>query len=116
VADAILIDGVLAAPGRAGRRLCLEEVLEAGLPAVYQRYGERLLYLEGRIFDASDPGALAEVAVIAAGAVSEAVGLEFGWQHAADCSCAFCSVEPTTGGLTVAVTAGQRPSDEELAS
>ncbi len=101
---------------RAGRRLCLEEVLEAGLPAVYERYGERLLYLEGWIFDASVPGALAEVAFITTAAASEAVGLEFGWQHAGDCSCAFCAGEPTTRDLTAAVLAGQGPGDEELAS
>ena len=116
MADAMFIDGVLAGAGHTGRRLCLEQVLEAGLPAVYRRYGERLLYLDGRIFDASDPGALAEVAIITPGAAGETVGLEFGWQHADDCSCAFCSVEPATRTLTADAIVGRRPSDEELAS
>ena len=113
--DAMVVEAMLGA-SRAGRRLCLEEVLEAGLPAVYERYGERLLYLEGRIFDARDPGALAEVAFITTGAAVEAVGLEFGWQHAADCSCDFCSGQSTTRGLAAALRAGQRSSDEKLAS
>jgi hypothetical protein len=84
------IEGMLAANSRARRRLSLDEVLAAGLPAVYQRYGDRLLYADGRIFDASDPNALVEISPIAPGVTAQAVGLEFGWRHAGDCACDFC--------------------------
>jgi hypothetical protein len=88
--DTGLIEGMLATDSRARRRLSLDEVLAAGLPATYQRYGDRLLYLDGRIFDASDPNALAEISPIAPGATVSAVGLEFGWRHAGGCACRFC--------------------------
>jgi len=85
-----LIEGVLAQASRGKHRLSLEEVLQAGLPAVYQQYGDRLLYLDGRIFDAADPRALAEIALMVTGAATQVVGVEFGWRHASDCCCQFC--------------------------
>jgi hypothetical protein len=91
MADGRLIESVLAEASRAKRRLSFEEVLEAGLPAVYQQYGDRLLYMDGRIFDASDPSSLAEIPLIVAGAAEQAVSVEFGWRHAGDCPCLFCS-------------------------
>jgi hypothetical protein len=91
MADGRLIESVLVEASRAKRRLSFEEVLEAGLPAVYQQYGDRLLYMDGRIFDASDPSSLAEIPLIVAGAAEQAVGVEFGWRHAGDCPCLFCS-------------------------
>jgi hypothetical protein len=86
-----LIEGLLNEASRGKGRLSLEEVLQAGLPAVYQQYGDRLLCLDGRVFDAADPGALAEIALIATGAATRLVGVEFGWRHAGDCPCHFCS-------------------------
>jgi hypothetical protein len=91
MADARLIERVLVEASRVRRRLSLEEVLEAGLPAVYQRYGDRLLFTDGRIFDASDPEALAEIPLILADGSLETVGLEFGWKHAGDCPCHLCT-------------------------
>jgi hypothetical protein len=85
------IEGMLAADSQARRRLSLDEVLATGLPAIYQRHGDRVLYLDGRIFDASDPKELAEILPIAPGAAASAVGLEFGWRHVGDCGCDFCS-------------------------
>jgi hypothetical protein len=94
MADGRRIERVLAKASRAGRRLSLEEVRSAGLPAVYEEFGERLLYLDGAVFDASDPSSPAEVSLGVAGEPKQAVGLEFGWQHAGDCSCHFCSRQP----------------------
>ena len=88
------VESVFAKASSAKRRLSLEEVLEAGLPAVYQQFGEQLLYMNDRIFDASDPGSLAEILLIVAGEAERAVGVEFGWRHAGDCSCSFCSKRP----------------------
>lgn len=82
--------------GPRSRRLSLAEVVNAGLPAVYQQYGEQLLYVDGRIFDASDPSSPAEIALIAAGEADQAVGLEFGWRHSGDCSCLLCSSDGPT--------------------
>ncbi len=88
------VESVFAEASRAKRRLSFEEVLEAGLPAVYQQFGEQLLYMDGRFFDARDPSALAEIPLIVAGAPDQAVGVEFGWQHSGDCSCLFCAKRP----------------------
>ena len=129
--DARFIKGLLATASHARRRLSFDEVLEAGLPAVYQQYGERLLYLDGRIFDVSDPEAIAEIMLVGVGAADQAVGLEFGWRHAGACSCRFCATRPTDTagvvesdavmtaadeGLTAALPLPQGQRDEALAS
>ncbi len=93
MADNGRVEKVLAEASRARRRLSLADVVNAGLPAVYQQYGERLVYMDGRIFDASDPSSPAEIANIVAGEADQAVGLEFGWRHAGDCSCPFCAID-----------------------
>ena len=82
---------MLTEAGRARRRLSLDEVLAAGLPALYERYGDRRLYWGGTIFDASNQRALTEIPLIVAGTAIQAVGVEFGWRHGGGCSCRFCS-------------------------
>jgi hypothetical protein len=94
MADRGQVESVLAEASHARRRLSLEEVVDAGLPAVYQGFGERLLYVDGTIFDARDPSAPAEIPLGVGGESDQAVGLEFGWQHVGDCSCLFCSTRP----------------------
>ena len=84
------LKGVLAKARRAPRRLSLADVVSVGLPAVYQQFGDQLIYADGSIFDAGDPSLIAEI-VHSAGASGQVVGLEFGWQHAAGCSCPLCS-------------------------
>ena len=84
---------VLAEASRARRRLSLVDVVNVGLPAVYQEFGERLVYVDGAIFDASESGAIAEEPIIVMGETHETVGLEFGWRHASDCSCLFCAAD-----------------------
>lgn len=85
------VEKALAEASRARRRLSLADVVNAGLPAVYQQYGEQLVYLDGTIFDASDPRALTATPILVVDEADKAVGLEFGWRHAGDCSCRFCS-------------------------
>jgi hypothetical protein len=81
----------LAEVSRARPRLSFEEVLTIGLPAVYQEFGERLLFIEGRIYDASDPSSPVEILLNVVRKPDHMVGLEFGWRHAGDCSCLLCS-------------------------
>ena len=92
------VSGALATMAIAGRkRLTFEEVLAAGQPAVYRQFGDHLLYVDGRFFDVREPGAPTPIEVGTssslrdAHAAHRAVGIEYGWRHAADCSCSFCS-------------------------
>ncbi len=96
------VEKVLAETSRAQRRLSLAEVMNAGLPAVYQQYGEQLIYLDGRILDASDPSAPAETSLIVEGEADQAVGVEFGWRHSGNCHCRFCSTDRPIGRATPA--------------
>lgn len=105
--DVRQVESVLAHAGHTRRKLSLVDVVSVGLPAVYQQFGEQLLYMDGTIFDASDPSVPAEILNVADES-DEAVGLEFGWQHASDCSCHLCASErpaksaPATGGRAAA--------------
>lgn len=90
--------GALAEMATAGRRrFTFEEVLAAGQPAMYRKFGDHLLFLDGRVFDVGQPSAPIEVGVasrpeehrpVADRALS--VGIEYGWHHAADCPCSYC--------------------------
>jgi hypothetical protein len=99
--DGRLVEKMLAEASRARRRLSLADVVNAGLPAVYQQYGEQLIYLDGRIFDASDPSSPAETSLLVEGDADQAVGVEFGWRHAGDCSCPFCANDRPTERATM---------------
>ena len=74
-------------------RLSFDEVLTIGMPAVYENQGDRLLYLDGAIFDASDPAKLAHEQPLMAGPTLQALGIEFGWRHLDGCACVICSPE-----------------------
>ncbi len=88
---------VMATAGR--RRLTFEEVLAAGRPAVYRKFGDHLLYVGGRLFDVRRPEAPTpiDVGVASTQAADESersrisVGIEYGWRHAAGCPCSYCS-------------------------
>jgi hypothetical protein len=105
--DARQVERVLSQTSRARRKLSLADVVSVGVPAVYQQFGEQLLYVDGTIFDASDPSLPSEILNVT-DETDEAVGLEFGWQHAGDCSCHLCASErtarnsQTTGGRAAA--------------
>ena len=90
-----LIEWVLADSGRVKRRLRLKEVHEAGILAVYKRYGDRLLFMDGTIFDVAAPVHFVEVPVAAADWSGQAVGVEFGWRHTGGCACQLCSQRKT---------------------
>jgi hypothetical protein len=80
--------------GRPRTLLSLEEVRASGLPAYFFDHGERLLYMDGELFDlrtgdgawqaASRPTPLPRQIL------ESGVGIELGWRHAADCRCRYC--------------------------
>ena len=82
------------APTRGGGRLSSADVLASGEPALFNDFGERLLYADGRLIDlvaarrSSDGELLAPL--LPASIIKTGVGLEFGWHHAAACRCAAC--------------------------
>lgn len=86
----------MAAAGR--RRLTFDEVLAAGKPAVFRKFGDHLLYAGGRLFDVREPDAPVEVGLTPTPTTPESVaaeramtvGIEYGWRHEADCPCSFC--------------------------
>ena len=75
-------------------RLTFEQVRQSRMPAIFQKYGERVLFLDDKVFlfddDDGGPGLEADPTVIDASALEE-VGIEYGWRHASDCRCRFCS-------------------------
>jgi hypothetical protein len=94
MSERLVVDGPVTWAGHGRRRLSFDEVVALGLPAFYESHGDRLLYLNGSIFDASDPASLVgEGSPLMTGGGLQAVGIEFGWRHADDCSCACCSPE-----------------------
>ena len=85
-------------PPRLGRkRLSFEEVVSSGRTAVFQEFGDLLLYLEGTVFvlkDADPRGAAHTTPpVLERRALAHAVGIESGWRHAAGCNCPVCAAE-----------------------
>jgi hypothetical protein len=87
--------GAVSLSGR--RALSLAQVRSVGLPAVYLRFGDALLYLDETLFDLNepDPGSptLFCPPVLDATILQRAVGIEFGWRHALGCRCRFCAAE-----------------------
>ena len=90
------------------RRLALEEVVDAGRPAVYRRFGDELLFVDGTIFDVSGPGLPTELSLAVPldhpRLAKHAVGIEFGWQHALHCPCPACSSQTTPMRIPEAAT------------
>ena len=84
------IRGKLSAKRSASPRLSLEDVVSAGLPAVYRDHGEHLIFRDGGIFDGSSIGESPVEPIMVLDSGDEAVGLEFGWRHVAGCSCGLC--------------------------
>ena len=89
--------GTLAIMATGRRPLTFEEVLAAGQPAVYRKFGDSLLYVDGRFFDVHEPGAPVEVGLETRPeeprlqTARTSVGIEYGWRHSAECACSYCS-------------------------
>ncbi len=79
-------------PKRRGRKiLSFEEVLASRRPAVFEDFGDSLLYLSGEVFIMRDADPEAPPPVLDLSRLSHAVGIETGWRHAEDCDCDFCA-------------------------
>ena len=78
-------------------RLSLEDVVRTGLPAVFQDFGEQLVYRDGRIFDAGVGGRTGGDPIIVVDEAADAVGLEFGWRHASGCTCSSAAAATAPG-------------------
>jgi hypothetical protein len=99
VTDVQELAGMLATSAWAGRRLTFDEVIAAGRPAVYRKFGDHLLYVQGRLFDVSEPAAPVEVGLAPPSSTHRrpptgrevSVGIEYGWRHSAECGCDYCS-------------------------
>ena len=67
-------------------KLLLEEVRQIGLPAYFFDHGERLLFLDGDIYDLREVGSAARSGTspmpLPHGILESGVGLEYGWRHA----------------------------------
>jgi hypothetical protein len=75
--------------------LDFEEVLASGRPALYEEFGDLLLYLEGTVFilQGAEPHAPDEAPMLDPNALPRAVGIESGWRHSGSCDCEFCIAE-----------------------
>jgi hypothetical protein len=95
VSDRRKVKGALAAIHPTGRRrLSFREVVNSGRPAVYRQFGDSLLFVDGTLFDVLKPGSPIELGLKVPledpHFVRRAVGIEYGWRHALDCSCDAC--------------------------
>jgi hypothetical protein len=78
-------------------KLLLEEVRASGVPAYFFDHGERLLFLDGEIYDLREVGTAARAGTnptpLPHAILENGVGLEYGWRHIADCACPHCRSE-----------------------
>ncbi len=73
------------------RRLLLEEVLEAGLPAYFFDHGEQLVYLEGELYDLSEAKrGHGPLQALPHSIIENGVGIDYGWHHTGHCACPLC--------------------------
>jgi hypothetical protein len=83
---------VPARPGRAA--LTFDEVVASGRPAVFEDFGDVLLFVDGRLFvlrDARQETRKEELPLeLDTRRIPHGVGFETGWRHADGCACAAC--------------------------
>jgi hypothetical protein len=86
-------------PARLGARmLTFEEVTASRRTALFQEFGDLLLYLDDTVFilqdedSGADPGKTP--AVLDLHSLAHAVGVEIGWRHAEGCDCDLCTDAP----------------------
>ena len=72
------------------KALLLEEVRRAGLPAYFFDDGEKLVYLDGELYDLADARAGTGARALPREVLESGVGIEYGWHHIEHCACALC--------------------------
>ena len=73
------------------KRLLLQEVLEAGLPAYFFDDGEQLVYLNGELYDLTEAkSASGALQPLPREILESGVGIEYGWRHTRHCACTLC--------------------------
>jgi hypothetical protein len=80
-------------PSRLGRKmLTFDEVMASKRPAVYEEYGDLLVYLHETVFVVQGSGAHADAmpTAIDPRSLGSAIGIETGWRHAEGCDCHVC--------------------------
>jgi hypothetical protein len=91
----IVIDEIGPRLGR--KRLHVDEVMASAHPAVFQAFGELLVYIDGRLFDLGHDGASSAgrlcPPMLDPGILLHAAGIEYGWQHVEGCGCRFCRAQ-----------------------
>jgi len=82
--------------GRAFGYLTLDEVREAGRTAIFDAFGDHLVYHDGALHVLPHtpdleklPEVLSQPEVYQ---LKSSVGVEFGWRHLEDCDCSYCGV------------------------
>jgi len=80
--------------------LSFDEVCRTNVPAVYQRFGERLMFVDGRLFDVSSDVAV-QVECPPTAQLGGPVGIEYGWQHLMTCDCGCCHGHRSSGHLNL---------------
>lgn len=94
--DTVKLDQVVQSiPAQPGRKvLSFDEVVASRRTAVFQEFGDLLLYLGGTVFILRDADSRAHPdvtpPVLDPSLLAYAVGIETGWRHAEDCDCDFC--------------------------
>lgn len=85
------------------KMLTFDEVVASRRPAVFQDFGDLLLYLRDTVYvlQDTDPHTQPQATPPALDprAMGKAIGIETGWRHAAGCDCQVCG----ESGLTQAV-------------
>jgi hypothetical protein len=81
-------------PGQ--RRLSAEEVLASGRPALFDDFGECLLFVDGQLLNLRAAGPSPDGALLPERVLPAAVGIEVGWRHARGCDC--CCGPARAGG------------------
>lgn len=77
------------------RRLSLHEVRASGRPAVYEWFGELLLYRDERLYDLREwPTSIEQNSwprALEAVILDRGIGIEDGWRHLSHCRCELCA-------------------------
>jgi hypothetical protein len=74
--------------------MAYEEVTAIGAPAVYEAFGDHLVFIDGVIYALPEGfesyGEVDAPSIVGARRITNVVGVEYGWRHLRDCACERC--------------------------